>query len=330
MTTRFFDELTQRTRLDRGMSGELRLLMEGLTSKTTRRLLFDSRQAATFWNLGEGPPVNVQSSLMMPFDDFYMEFTDPVMLHDFEDPRYSAESPNVVRSFFVRTMSPPLSSEHMSYPVNVTVFTVWPGDRTIETISYAMDLAWGIPFVPQATLDGVLGLGRDVRRGPDQIVPLTPDYLDENPSPRAWLFLNTANLLSWCLTYMMSKSIEIVEEPLYRSERRRRERRGIPNDWYLVRVDPSIVWRDGSDDGDEGGGIRHRHRYDVMGHLRFGRHRLKDGTWRTTVEWVRPHQRGLANARYVPATRRVDGGRSASPMMSEWWGHPPPSYPIQE
>ena len=32
-------------------------------------------------------------------------------------------------------------------------------------------------------------------------------------------------------------------------------------------------------------------RHDVSGHLRMGRHRLKDGTWRITREWVTPHTR---------------------------------------
>ena len=32
-------------------------------------------------------------------------------------------------------------------------------------------------------------------------------------------------------------------------------------------------------------------RHDVSGHIRMGRHRLKDGTWRITREWVTPHTR---------------------------------------
>lgn len=41
-------------------------------------------------------------------------------------------------------------------------------------------------------------------------------------------------------------------------------------------------------DGSDGSGPS---RHNVSGHLRMGRHRLKDGTWRTTREWVNPHTR---------------------------------------
>ena len=44
---------------------------------------------------------------------------------------------------------------------------------------------------------------------------------------------------------------------------------------------------DVSGDADEPG------RHDVSGHIRMGRHRLKDGTWRITREWVTPHTRSV-------------------------------------
>ena len=69
-------------------------------------------------------------------------------------------------------------------------------------------------------------------------------------------------------------------------------------------MNPRTVLAD--EDGDQRGETdrRHSYRYDVAGHIRFGRHRLRDGSHRTTREWIRPHQRGLANSNYVPATRR--------------------------
>ena len=52
-----------------------------------------------------------------------------------------------------------------------------------------------------------------------------------------------------------------------------------------------------------------------MGFLRRGRHRLRDGTYRETIEWVRPHQRGLRHTRYVPKTSRFDAGKIPDERM---------------
>ena len=70
-------------------------------------------------------------------------------------------------------------------------------------------------------------------------------------------------------------------------------RKGLPNPWHIVTVQPRTVGGNGGANGrGTGHRYRYRYRYDVMGFPRRGRHRLKDGTYRETVEWVRPHQRG--------------------------------------
>ena len=118
-----------------------------------------------------------------------------------------------------------------------------------------------------------------------------------------------AVLLSYLASYMMAKGIVIVSEPISRQQKRLLARKGLPNPWHVIRVNPTV--RDtlppsGEDDGYQ---RRHGYRYDVMGHLRFGRHKLKDGSYRSTVEWVKPHQRGLRHERYIPAIRRFKGDR---------------------
>ena len=65
---------------------------------------------------------------------------------------------------------------------------------------------------------------------------------------------------------------------------------------------------------------RHRYRYDVMGHIRFGRHRLRDGSYRETVEWVRPYQRGLANGVYIPKVSEFRGGKVPDSRMRDYFG----------
>ena len=51
-----------------------------LRSPDCRRILFDARQAALFDELAEAPPENIQRRVHAPFDCFYLEFTEPVLL----------------------------------------------------------------------------------------------------------------------------------------------------------------------------------------------------------------------------------------------------------
>ena len=118
------------------------------------------------------------------------------------------------------------------------------------------------------------------------------DDEDTPPDPQPMLTL---------LAYLNAKGIEIVEHKLPRQQRRLLQRRNIPNPWHTVQVEPSVRLQNGSETGHETGS--HSHRYDVMGHLRYGKHLLKDRSYRHTVEWVKPHQRGLRHELYVPATR---------------------------
>ena len=84
----------------------------------------------------------------------------------------------------------------------------------------------------------------------------------------------------------------------------------LPNPWHIVTVQPRTV---GGKTGTVGQGTGHRYRYDVMGFPRRGRHRLKDGTYRETVEWVRPHQRGIKNQTYIPKVSRFEAGLTPGP-----------------
>ena len=119
-----------------------------------------------------------------------------------------------------------------------------------------------------------------------------------------------ARFLGYLGAYMMANGIEIVEEKVSRQQKRLLARRKGPSPWHVIQVKPTIrdvLPPEGKDDGYV---RRHGHRYDVMGHLRFGKHKLKDGTYRHTIEWVKPHQRGLRHEHYVPAIRKFGGNRA--------------------
>lgn len=123
------------------------------------------------------------------------------------------------------------------------------------------------------------------------------------------------------LAYMTAKGIEIVDHPMPRGTRRNLEKKKLPNPWHLIRVEPKMTVADEEFD-DQGSGSRHGYRYDVMGHIRFGRYKLKDGTYRTQRTWVRPHQRGLRHERYIPATRKFAHGVDKLPNDIEVFEEP--------
>jgi hypothetical protein len=59
-----------------------------------------------------------------------------------------------------------------------------------------------------------------------------------------------------------------------------------------------------------------------MGHLRNGRHQLKDGTWKLTLEWVPAHQRGLNNSLYIPAIRKAEVNKKSDERNYEYFRKP--------
>lgn len=122
------------------------------------------------------------------------------------------------------------------------------------------------------------------------------------------------SFVQWCLSYMMAKSIVVEIRDISRQQKRwlQRHNKPWPKPWHVVMVDPKYVR---TLENSEETGFKHSYRYDVMGHLRVGRHRVgtkkEDGTYsyRQILEWVPPHQRGLANELYIPATRAIKAGR---------------------
>ena len=115
----------------------------------------------------------------------------------------------------------------------------------------------------------------------------------------------------------MAKSVVLQEEWVSRPQRRWMERHDIiPRPWHIVKLDPKII----SHKTNEEVPYHHQYRYDVIGHLRFNKHRIKEG-YRSVIEWVPDHQRGLANELYIPKTYKIESGRKiATKQMQEYFG----------
>ena len=314
-----------------------KVLMQWLLDPETRRILFDCRQAALFWEAGGLPPENVQATLIPPYEHFYLEFTEPVQIAE-----YQAEHiPTTLRAILVRKMPVYLGEQAaMEYPLNVVIFLDRP-DRRTESHSVSLDLAFGNGVAFAGPLmateepswysaedeveDFIMAGDGESRALIDTAGRVPIDSLVRIRSydcPRMGrvekALAGACGLVSWVIAYMMAKSIEVVSESLPRQQRRNLARQGKVHPWHVVRVKPELVA--GKAGVGTGEGTRHGHQYDVMGHLRFGKHKRKDGTYSETVEWVPPHRRGLANDLYIPKVGRFDAGYEAHPAMEQWWG----------
>jgi hypothetical protein len=155
------------------------------------------------------------------------------------------------------------------------------------------------------------------------VVAMNSSFLDGTEVVRRYgwwerLVQDYASLLSWLFAYTMAKGLKIAPVELSRAERRRNQKMAEkgqePILWHTLQVEQrTSMWSSNEEDDElvSGTGRQHTYRYDVMGHLRMGRHKLGDGTYRNTIEWVTPHQRGLKNLNYVPRTRKVVGDMDA-------------------
>lgn len=303
-----------------------------LDDPETRRIVVDSEQAVRLADATEMPPV---SRYRLPFDQMYIEFTTPVTLGE-PDPSDKHDDvhvamvitnhpltpdldilpPDVVRvTMILRSREPVPSLGRHDWADRNFYFHVGTGDALSHPATMFRARQPGAPEYlehsdvsefPDGALDDI-----DVEYG--WIAART------GGAGRGWwerLICDYAQFTAWLLTYMTAKGIVIVEEKLSRQQRRAAERmKHRPPPWHVVMVDPTKY---SDEEHAEGSRRGPSYRYDVRGHLRFGRHRRADGSYSQTVEWVRPHQRGLANAVYIPKTYGFD---DKSPKVSTYVHH---------
>lgn len=334
--TRYFDQLIKEFNLRANAPSRIqRLLIADRTSleesrrnnamflsilndQRCKRILFDSRQAATFDQLGEGPPVSWQAKLHTPFDWFYLELTEGIRVGEQEPGRDDILKALLVRTNIVKAQS--LPSDALSLFSNVTFLLQAGNEETVVDRSFLFELTEGLAMTRAASTQQTT---IDPSQLPESIAPdayiTVGDKLDIEHRYLGWwerTILDYSSLLSWMLVYMMAKGIRVVEEPISRQQRRLYARKGLPSPWHIVVVEPRISSHRAAEDDSS---YHHGYRYDVMGHLRFGKHKLRDGDYRETIEWVRDHQRGLANDLYIPKTSKFEEGKVTHPAMGRYF-----------
>jgi hypothetical protein len=130
-----------------------------------------------------------------------------------------------------------------------------------------------------------------------------------------------SQLFFWIVAYTLAKSVKITElkSDLTRQQRRYMERHGqeIPPPWHKVWVEPKLYLKGIAPPTEAGAGPNYR--FDVISHVRFNKHKKKDGSYNFTVEIVPDHQRGLKNEIYIPKTYHV-GKKKVLVEMERWMG----------
>ena len=286
---KYIDFIIERERNSRQLRDEPNsqsvFLLGHLSSEQTKRILFDSSQASLFANLNDGPPIEVRAV----FDRFYIEFTDGLI-------GTSPDGENEeVQGILVVTDAPT--------PGNLPRWTVsvWSQygakqDRRVFWYKPQDGSAWLRTSTLRREGSELDGDGPDLARAGDSRVI---------SSYERW-YEQMAGLTSWMSVYMVAKGIKVEAQTLPRQQRRALERANtpLPHPWHIVKLDPGIE-RLPEDGKPTGAGSPHGFRYDVIGHLRFGRYRRGDGTYVEHVTWVPPHQRGLRHTLYIPKTYLV-------------------------
>lgn len=304
------------------------LLTELLEDPNTKRMVFDARQATLFDAIGDMDPA-MRAKVHPPFNQLYVEFSEPILLGESE-PGHEDYARGFYFAHEVASASyKTAAGEALSSPLSQVTFflteQVGEGERGKQYIdrSFKMNLSSGYALVRKK--DAVTGT--DPSEVPEDWTPGSYFLAAQQEVP--WSGTNDrhigwwervtdhyASLVLWVFAYTMAKSIHVVQEPMSRQYRRWMERKNkLPHIWHYVRVEPKFITHAKS--GEEPA-YHQSYRYDVIGHLRFGKHPRADGSFSETIEWVQPHQRGLEHSLYIPKTYGVES-KKVHPRMARYF-----------
>ena len=327
----FYDELINNFTAHKNQSDDrfANAMLEYLKREGLQRIIFDSEQAVKFVDLDDDPDSEIQSMIRLPFDNFYLEFTEQIELGLISTAFNNEEINNICRSFLLISAGSMTLSKYADKTVNpiyqvIMYFTTPDWDRHdgsgfVDTRAFLLDINTGCPATTV----------NSIRNGSPEDA-----YLFDNYDANDYVLLDDAidwqgnwtqnmktysSLIHWILIYAMAKGISLEKHYLSRQHRRQVERQNILSPWHILKVDPQFS--DETQQSTDNPKYKHNVRYDVTGHLRFGKHKLKDGTYKRTIEWVRPHQRGLKNKLYVPKTSHVVANKKIDPRTNEYFNN---------
>ena len=275
--------------------GAMRTINATLKHQETRFIQFDTEQAEILLNSGTAPEPKG-----LPFPVFALEFTESFMVTDAQ--LLSEDGSTIDNSFLMGAL---ITDKTM----NKAVIVNDPGDMIgvmlmLNDRPHVAFLDSWVSFGMSISTGDIYYTAYFLRNYTDQDVPDdVPEnhFLKLNEESKGIAYTEFASLIRWLLSYMTGGVRGINLEPvrLPRAERRRYEKnRETPQQWYRMKVDGKYL-NAGDEEGTRKSGS-HSYKYDVRGHIRRGRYRLKDGTHREVLQFIPAHQRGLKNEKYIP------------------------------
>lgn len=290
-------------------------LLAQLTDQGTKRILFDSRQAMVFADMDEHMMPGMQARLHVPFDRFYIEFTDPIEIGEQEP---NTEVRDRIRGILYRSNAIRMQLDEKETDswmagvhdwANVIVFLDNSAGEIVDRgFNFNIETGLAATALEHVLTTADPSVFKNVESVSKSALVVVGGEDSEEHHIGWWerTVDDYATLTSWLIAYMMAKGVSITEQKVSRQQRRLAERNHtpLPIPWHKVEVKTER----GTDWQGTTSGREHRFRYDVRGHLRIGRHRLKDGSHREVIEWVPPHQRGLRHNLYIPSLYHVKKG----------------------
>lgn len=294
-------------------------LLRQLNSINTKRIIFDARQATVF---DKSDPIKVDGlKLFPPFKDFYLEFTEGIEV-EAQEPGYVDKLVSII---YIHEMSKiPVfdGKEIKEYPASMLICMFW-NEKTFQWTDrcFRLNVENKLVFPAVQNVRNTINPSEVPTSWNDNSWFLSKMEIPEIPNRKIGFWEDAiqsyGDLLFWIFAYISAKSIKIEEVKISRQVRRAMERKGImPNPWHRVTVEPKLVDRDFGGETETGREVGYR--FDVISHLRFNRHKLKDGSYRYRVEIVPNHQRGLSKDIYIPKTYEVKGNKTILPEMKHY------------
>lgn len=342
----FYDELVEQYRTNPNLGLPQRRVLAFLQDEQTKRILFDAKQAALFVDLQEFPTEETLHRLRFPFDQLYLEFTEPISIpwrqgDELEDalrgfivfpsitfiPQSQTTEASAISGHQIVALKTATNFASKGQPLRIGNRIYTTTEKQYAESAFHYDLAnhavltsMKLALTPPDPSTFPLNMAID----PESYFAST-DLEGEGRHIGYWerSCHSYGSLVSWVLVYLMSKSIGLQQEPISRQVRRQYERSGeVLRPWHICKIEPKWASAGVKVNADVGSGSKHGYRYDVIGHLRLGRHRVRslDGSWSyiERFEWIAPHQRGLANELYIPKTYLAKGGKRPHPVMANY------------
>ncbi len=299
-----------------------KFILSHMENPRNARVLFDARQCAIF---DKSEPLEAEGFKIKPiFQNMTIAFTEPVEIQA-QEPGFPNDKLILIIYLHNYSEVPVLTEQGIQkIPASMAIFVFWNDERsqfTDRCFRLSLDNKLAFPAVQNVRhtndpseipkdwndLQWFVS-GMKIRGMEDRHIGFW------EKSSQSW-----TNLLIYLFQYAMSKSVRIEEQRISRQQRRYLERKNqIPIPWRLVTLEPKFYYKyvKGESTGERS---KPSYSYSITGHLRVNKHKLRDGSYRNTIEWVSDYIKNKEAGIFIPKTYQIKGKKNILPEMKEYF-----------